>query len=74
MAKVFKMTLYVVDNNDDYEDGEAFEAEIEDSLERAGLMHHIAEVKESEAFEWKDELPINHRDATKEDHEVYFKK
>lgn len=75
MSKVLKMTVYLVDPNSNYEEREEFiKPDIEESLEELGYITHIEDIQESAAFEWKDELQINRRDAVTEDYEEYFKK
>lgn len=70
MAKVFKVSMYVTDYNDFYQDGE----HLENDLELYDGSINCVEIEESEEFEWKDEIKINYLDATKEDFEAYFKK
>lgn len=73
MAKVFKVLAYFTDSNDDYVDQEHFESELDKVVERHDFNMYIAEVHESEEFEWHDEVSINYLNATEEDYEEFFK-
>ncbi|MDS7057172.1 hypothetical protein NXG04_07720 [Klebsiella pneumoniae] len=72
MAKVFKATVYFADYNEEIQDEEDLKNFIEDRLGRwVGI--HISETKESEDFEWEDDLKINKTNRTAEDFEEYLK-
>lgn len=77
MAKVYKVEMYIVDANGDYDylDNEEMVEEIEHQVDvRMDVMTRVESVKSSEEFEWDDDLAINKEAATAEDHEAYFKK
>lgn len=69
MAKVYKVEMYISDFNSEIEDAKEF---IEDLLDNGWIGVKVADVKESEEFEWDDDLAINKVKATKEDYEEYF--
>lgn len=76
MAKVYKVTMYLADANEYYafdEDNEYMESDIKESLERVNVFPTVAEIKESDEFEWTEDLDINFTDATNEDFEKYIK-
>ena len=69
MAKIYKLTVYLVDPNDYYEDvDEWFEMVIDGSevFCPVPIEHKTVE------FEWDDNLPINYIGCKKEDCEKYF--
>lgn len=76
MAKVHKVTLYIVDANGDYDwhSNEGMVNEVEHHLEtRMDVMTRVTSVQSSEEFEWDDDLAINKTNRTPEDHEAYLK-
>lgn len=77
MAKVHKVTLYVVDlygDADNYTEEEVGRA-ISDAVDfQLDTMSHLDKIQSSEEFEWDDELKINNTDAETKDYEEYFKK
>ncbi|AXQ67714.1 hypothetical protein KIOSHI_37 [Bacillus phage Kioshi] len=77
MAKVYKVEMYIVDANGEYDfaSDEAMLEEIEHQVAvRMDVMTHVESVKSSEEFEWDDDLRINYTGATKEDYEAHLKK
>ena len=76
MAKVYKVTMYLVDANGYYdfdEDNEYLKSDIEYSLERRNVFPAVANVQESEVFEWHDDLKINGMSSSFDDYEDYIK-
>lgn len=73
MAKVYKATIYITDYNDDIADLDYLKQKLEDTGLGAWMSVKVAEAKESEEFEWDDELLINKRDAEADDFEAYLK-
>ncbi|QVW29024.1 hypothetical protein [Bacillus phage SWEP1] len=77
MAKVHKVTLYVVDLYGDYdtyteeEIGQEIKYAVDTQIDTSS---HVGEIESSKEFEWDDELKINYTDATTNDYEEYFKK
>lgn len=72
MAKVFKATIYITEAMmDNYESCDLRDS-LEEMSDRYGLSLHIADIKESDEFEWADDLDINFTDATNEDFEKYI--
>jgi len=69
LAKIYKVSAYLIDYNDEYYD----KFELSEKLEDLCVGLDCLEIQESENFEWDDELLINKIDAEKEDFEVYFK-
>jgi hypothetical protein len=74
MAKIYKVEFYFTDMNDEFENGEHFKGELKKLCYGLDGMTDLINIKESEEFEWDDELLINKSDATKEDYEVYLNK
>lgn len=72
MTKVHKVVLYITDLNDKYQDEEDVRLAIRQFSDREEAIIHIAEQKESEYFEWNDDLAINKRNATTEDFAKYI--
>ena len=77
MAKVHKITMYVVDLYGDYDS--YTEEEIGNEIKYAvdtqiDSSSHIGKIESSEEFEWDDELRINYTNATTDEYEAYFKK
>lgn len=73
MAKVYKAVIYMTDANGQIEDLEQLNDELTGAIERIGLTLDIGEYKESDEFEWNDDLLINKRDAEIEDFEAYLR-
>lgn len=70
MAKVHKITMYVVDYDGDCDD-------ITDEIDRifdrySELSANQIEAKSSKEFEWEDEIDINQKGCTKEQYEAYL--
>lgn len=77
MAKVHKVTLYVVDLYGDFDNytEEEIGLEIKDAVDtQLDTSSHLGKIESSEEFEWDDELKINYTAATTKDYEEYFKK
>ena len=75
MAKVHKVTVYLVDANGEYD--EYTPKEMADLAAQAldirlDITAKCTRVQSSEEFEWDDDLDINNRDASKEDFEEYL--
>ncbi|WQZ49544.1 hypothetical protein Z3_228 [Bacillus phage Z3] len=77
MAKVHKVTMYIVDANGDYDwhnNGDMVN-EVEHHIdERMDVMSRVISVESSEEFEWDDDLAVNKTNATIEDYEAQLKK
>ncbi|QFP93402.1 UNVERIFIED_ORG: hypothetical protein Xoosp15_137 [Xanthomonas phage Xoo-sp15] len=77
MAKVYKVTMYIVDANGDYDchdDGDMVN-EIEHQVDvRMDVMTRVTSVESSEEFEWDDDLAVNKTNATIADYEAQLKK
>lgn len=77
MAKVYKVEMYIVDANGDYDylDNEDMVEEIEHQVDvRMDVMTRVTSVESSEEFEWDDDLAVNKTNATIEDYEAQLKK
>ena len=74
MAKVYKVTLYAVDPNDYYDNALHFYNQMISREDRSNVYFKADkdDLFTSDEFEWKDDIPINYRDASKEDFEKYF--
>ncbi|MFC8150390.1 hypothetical protein ACFUP3_11855 [Bacillus paralicheniformis] len=73
MAKVYKAEFYITDMSDEFYSVDDLKEKIEESPTFRWALVHVSDVKESEEFEWDDNLKINNITATTEDHEEYFK-
>lgn len=76
MAKVYKVTMYLPDPNGYYDlhDTEHFQSELESGLQRVlDISPVIADIQESEVFEWHDDLKINGMSSSFDDYEEYIK-
>lgn len=71
MAKIYKVEMYIVDYNSEFEDTDHIHPYIEDWY--GGVSTKVANTQESDEFEWEDDLKINKVDASVEDYEEYFK-
>jgi len=74
MAKIYKVSLYLTDYNDEYHDKEHMEVYLNEHIKKLWVGVSCLEAQESIEFEFDDELTINKVSATKEDYEVFFKK
>ena len=70
MARIHKVSFYVVDINDAYKTGDDFLYSIDKGF-RNGLILH-PKCKSSEYFEWYDGINLNHYGSTPYDCEKYF--
>lgn len=66
MAKVYKLEVYITDRNNDY-DREYIKSLLSDYFQT-----DVFNEEETKDFEWKDELRINMKTATREDFEKMF--
>ncbi|MCF7618538.1 hypothetical protein L3137_14880 [Bacillus sonorensis] len=73
MAKVYKAEFYITDMTDEFYSIDDVKEKIEDTPTFRWARIHVTDVKESEEFEWDDDLKINNIAATTEDYEEYFK-
>lgn len=73
MAKVYKVEMYVIDSNNEFDD----EKELADSIKEANTLSwvsvKVSDVIKSNEFEWNDDLPINKVNPYVEELEKYFK-
>lgn len=68
MAKIHKLTMYIVDPEEYINN----EEDIEDMFDRTDCFTHHINLKSSNSFIWDDKLPINYIKCPKEDCEKYF--
>lgn len=68
MAKIFKITGYFVDCNDDY-DCDRLKIDLEQDYDL--IAHHI-NVEERDIDEWDDDIPLNKIDCPVSECEKYF--
>lgn len=74
MAKVYKAKFYITDISDEFYSVDDLKEKIEESPTFRWSLVHVSDVKESEEFEWGNDLKINNIAAATEDYEEYFKK
>ena len=72
MAKLFKITTYVVDSNDEFATGDRLEDCIIYCTQNDFNLEHI-EIQSTDIGEWYDEHPLNYVDCPKTEFEKYFK-
>jgi len=72
MAKVFKAELYVVDINGDYESFDEIQYDLERLLSDDSIVFTFG-VKESEEFEWDDDIDLNYNNCSQENCDRYLK-
>lgn len=74
MAKVYKMEVYILDYSDEVQSKEQLTGDMKELLQNElWVQADLTNVKESDEFEWHDDLQINKTDSTIEDLEVYLK-
>jgi hypothetical protein len=73
VVKIFKVGMYIMDVNEDVDDVDEVKRLLGQISERFDVDFKTATIKESEEFEWDDDLKINRIDATIADYEEYFK-
>lgn len=64
MARMYKITAYIVDPNNVYDDGEQCFA---DMIERKDVFSPTPIQHEMVEFEWDDNVPVNYVGCTAED-------
>ena len=70
MARIHKIEFYLVDCNDEYENGDDLMTEIEYNLSDGFIQYPTW--KTSPEFEWYDDIDLNYSSCSKEDCEKYF--
>lgn len=73
MAKIYKVSFYAVDMNDEYSNRKQFESAFEYALYDLDVEVEHLEIVDSEEFEWNDDLEINMNNCLVEEFEKYFK-
>jgi hypothetical protein len=71
MAKVFKAELYVVDINGDYVSFDEIQYDLERFLSNDSIVFTFG-VKESEEFEWDDDIDLNYNNCSQENCDRYL--
>lgn len=69
MARIHKITMYVVDANDSYEYADDL---VEDMLYRTESILAAPPETETREFEWDDDVVVNNRDCTREQCEEFY--
>jgi len=69
MAKIYKIEAYIVDANEDFNDGEDL---LEVMIDRTGCYYPIPANYEEVKFEWDDDLVVNSCNCTETDCAAYF--
>ena len=70
MARIHKVSFYVVDCNDTYNTVDDFLYSIDREFHDGLILH--PKCKSSEYFEWDDDINLNHCGCTPYDCEKYF--
>ena len=71
MARIYKLTSYIVDMTDAHRD---ISGEIFGEADADQVLVEDVEVAVGPEFEWNDDHPLNSRYATKADYEEWFNK
>lgn len=71
MARIYKITAYIVDPNEVYENGEDCFAAL---IDRSKVYCPVPVKHEEAQFEWNENLPINWIGCEDSDCEAYFNK
>lgn len=72
MAKLFKVTTYIVDANDEFEDAAGLEACLVYDTQNHFWLNHT-HIDEADIGEWEDEHPLNYIDCPEAEFTKYFK-
>lgn len=71
MAKLFKITTYIVDANDEFDADSMEDCLIYCTQNDLSLQH--TKVQSADIGEWEDDHPLNYIDCPKAEFEKYFK-
>ena len=71
MAKLFKVTTYIVDYNDEFDSSNVEEYLIYATQRHFDLRH--TKISDVDLGEWYDEHPLNYINCPKAEFEKYFK-
>lgn len=69
MAKIYKIEAYIVDVNEDFNDGEDL---LDTMIDKTECYYPIPANYEEVEFEWDDDLVINSWNCTEADCAAYF--
>ncbi|EAG8140158.1 hypothetical protein C6R47_03400 [Listeria monocytogenes] len=72
--RMFKATIYYVDEESTIRDESDFKDHLEYMSERSYGITHFEDIDKSNEFEWDDDIDINSTKAGKETYEKYFDK
>lgn len=72
--RMFKATIYYVDEESTIRDESDFKDHLEYMFERSYGITHFEDIEKSNEFEWDDDIDINSTKAGKEVYEKYFDK
>ena len=72
MAKVFKISAYIVDIHDDFDTNDRLEDCLIDCTRRNIELDHI-QIESADIGEWHDDHPMNFYDCPLAEYEKYFK-
>ncbi len=72
MAKLFKLTTYIVDPNGEFYDSSDLEECLIYDTQKHFCLHHL-KINEADLGEWDDDLPINKFNCPEAEFEKYFK-
>lgn len=72
MAKLLKVTTYIVDCNDEYPTADSLEDHLRYLTQHDLNLDHI-QIEAADIGEWYDEHPLNYVHCPKAEYEKYFK-
>ena len=71
MAKLFKVSMYLVDPNDFWKEASLLKNYFENRTSH-GFVEHV-HIEESDLGEWRDDHPLNYIDCPEAVYETYLK-
>lgn len=71
MAKIFKVSAYIVDPNNEFDESSLEEC-LEGCTQNDVSLSHV-NIECADIGEWSDDLPVNYIDCNREEFEKYFK-
>ena len=73
MAKIFKISAYIVDYLDEFDDNQRVADYLEYITQNDDIILKHPQIESADIGEWHDDHPLNWRCCPKEECEKYFK-
>ena len=74
MAKIFKISAYIVDYCDEFDDNQSVANYLEYITQNDDIIFAHPQIESADVGEWHDDHPLNWRSCPKSEYEKYFKK